>query len=59
MQITITLTTPASYPPGEPDQWQRLRKLLKSLLRVYGLRCVDISRQDESPTPTSTPEADK
>ncbi|MCU0710428.1 MAG: hypothetical protein MUC43_00105 [Pirellula sp.] len=47
MEITITLTTPASYPPPEPDAWQRLRKLLKALLRVYGLRCVDIRRTDE------------
>jgi hypothetical protein len=31
-----------SFPPNEPDGWQRLRRLLKALLRSYGLRCKSI-----------------
>ncbi len=48
MQIVLTLQT-GDYPPDSPDGWQRLRKLLKALLRSYGLRCVDIRRDDEEP----------
>jgi hypothetical protein len=46
-QITLTLTLPASTPPHDPNGWQRLRRLLKSLLRSYGLRCVDIRRMHD------------
>ncbi len=38
------------YPKGSPDGYQRLRRLLKSLLRVYGLKCVDL-RQVETRDP--------
>ena len=40
--FTLTLSMPTSTPPNEPNGFQRLRKLLKCLLRSYGLRCVDI-----------------
>jgi hypothetical protein len=46
--MIITLTLEAGvFPPNEPDGWQRLRKLLKALLRSYGLRCIDIRREDD------------
>ncbi|XZE45161.1 hypothetical protein SH467x_000367 [Pirellulaceae bacterium SH467] len=46
MIITLTLET-GSHPPNEPDGWQRLRRLLKCLLRSYGLKCIGIKRGDE------------
>jgi hypothetical protein len=39
--IILTISVPASSPP-EPDGWQRLRRLLKALVRSYGLRCESI-----------------
>lgn len=48
--VCITVAIPP-FPPRTPDGWQRLRKLLKALIRSYGLRCVDISeskRKDET-----------
>ena len=45
--ITLTLQLPTATPPGTPDGWQRLRKVLKALLRSYGLRCVYISEIKE------------
>ena len=54
--ITLTLSMPTDTPPNEPNGFQRLRKLLKCLLRVYGLRCVDIREQQTPPeTPTDAP----
>ena len=44
--LTLTLVIPSTTPPNEPDGWQRLRRLLKTLLRTYGLRCIDI-REDK------------
>ena len=39
--IILTISVPASSPP-EPDGWQRLRRLLKALVRSYGMRCESI-----------------
>ena len=39
--ILMTISVPA-FPPNEPDGWQRLRRLLKALVRSYGLRCESI-----------------
>ena len=33
---------------NEPDGFQRLRKFLKCLLRVYRIRCVSVGPYDES-----------
>ena len=43
----LTLAMPTATPPNEPNGFQRLRKLLKCLLRTYGLRCVDISERKD------------
>jgi hypothetical protein len=32
---------------SEPDGWQRLRKLLKTLIRGYGLKCESIEAKQE------------
>jgi hypothetical protein len=42
--IILTISVPASSPP-EPDGWQRLRRLLKALVRSYGLRCESIEEK--------------
>lgn len=35
---------------SEPDGWQRLRRLLKALVRSYGLRCESIeAKQVDEP----------
>jgi hypothetical protein len=39
--VTMTISVPA-FPPNEPDGWQRLRKLLKALIRSYGMKCESI-----------------
>jgi hypothetical protein len=39
--ILMTITVPA-FPPNEPDGWQRLRRLLKALVRSYGMKCESI-----------------
>ena len=44
--FTLTLSAPTDTPPTEPNEFQRLRKLLKALLRTYGLTCIDIQEQD-------------
>ena len=46
--IVLTLHVPP-LPPSEPDGWQRLRRLLKALVRSYGLKCESIEpkRVDE------------
>ena len=44
--FTLTLAMSMSTPPNEPNGFQRLRRLLKCLLRSYGLRCIDIKEQD-------------
>lgn len=39
----VLLTIRVPKPTGsEPDGWQRLRKLLKALIRAYGLKCESI-----------------
>lgn len=45
----LTLAVPSDFPPDEPSGMQRLRKLLKALLRSYGLRCIDIKEQHAEP----------
>jgi hypothetical protein len=47
--IILTISVPASSPP-EPDGWQRLRRLLKALVRSYGMRCESIeAKQVDEP----------
>ena len=47
--VVLVLRVPASSPP-EPDGWQRLRRLLKALVRSYGLRCESIEeKQTDEP----------
>ncbi|MFY8071623.1 MAG: hypothetical protein ACOVNQ_08045 [Pirellula sp.] len=41
-RILLTIELPESVDP-EPDGFQRLRKFLKCLLRVYRIRCVAVS----------------
>ena len=48
--FTLTLAMPTKTPPNEPNGFQRLRKLLKALLRSYGLTCVNIKEEpDDEP----------
>jgi hypothetical protein len=39
--VVLVLRVPA-LPPNEPDGWQRLRRLLKALVRSYGMKCESI-----------------
>ena len=48
--FTITLAMPSSTPPNEPNGFQRLRRLLKCLVRSYGLRCIYITEQGKAST---------
>ena len=45
--FTLTLSMPTTTPPNEPNGFQRLRQLLKCLLRSYVLKCVNIQEQNE------------
>lgn len=45
MIIVLTLKTQPPL-PGGPDEWQRLRRLLKCLLRTFGMKCIGIRRDD-------------
>jgi hypothetical protein len=45
--ILMTISVPASSPP-EPDGWQRLRRLLKALVRSYGMRCESIEPKQQA-----------
>jgi hypothetical protein len=45
--VILTLHVPA-LPPNEPDGWQRLRKLLKALIRSYGMRCESIEPKHQA-----------
>ncbi|WP_146676867.1 hypothetical protein [Pirellula sp. SH-Sr6A] len=45
MQFQITVRALDSA-PGGPDPFQRLRSILKRLLRMYGYRCVSIQQVD-------------
>ncbi len=47
MQVTLVLETGPDR-PGGPNRFQRLRKLLKALLRCYGFRCVRIEAKTPS-----------
>ncbi|XZE45981.1 hypothetical protein SH467x_001243 [Pirellulaceae bacterium SH467] len=44
--MLIEMTLEAKHYPDGPDPFQRLRRLLKALLRVYGLKCVSIRRKE-------------
>ena len=47
--IILTISIPA-FPPNEPDGWQRLRRLLKALVRSYGMKCESIeAKQTDEP----------
>jgi hypothetical protein len=46
-RIELIIEVPASTDP-EPDGFQRLRKFLKALLRIYRIRCVRVGPYDES-----------
>ncbi len=39
--VIVTIRVPQSN-DNEPDGWQRLRKLLKALIRSYGMKCESI-----------------
>jgi hypothetical protein len=39
--VIMTIRVP-TFPPNEPDGWQRLRRLLKALVRSYGMKCESI-----------------
>ena len=43
--ITLILQLPTDRP--RDDGFCLLRKLLKSLIRGYGMKCIDIKEQDE------------
>ena len=45
--IILTIEIP-TYPSGGPDGWQRLRRLLKCLIRAYGLRCRSINEPGDT-----------
>lgn len=45
MQFQVTIRALDSA-PGGPDPFQRLRMILKRLLRLYGYRCVSIQQVD-------------
>lgn len=46
---TYTLTIRAGpRRPGGPDEFQRLRRLLKSLLRGYGFEAIDVREVKQS-----------
>jgi hypothetical protein len=44
--IILTISVPPTN-GSEPDGWQRLRRLLKALVRSYGLRCESIEPKQE------------
>ena len=47
--VVLILRVPA-LPPPEPDGWQRLRRLLKALVRSYGMKCESIEeKQTDEP----------
>jgi hypothetical protein len=39
--IILTISVPKQN-GSEPDGWQRLRRLLKALVRSYGMKCESI-----------------
>jgi hypothetical protein len=39
--VVLTISVPPTN-GSEPDGWQRLRRLLKALVRSYGMRCESI-----------------
>ena len=44
--VVLTISVPPTN-GSEPDGWQRLRRLLKALVRSYGLRCESIEPKQE------------
>ena len=45
-RILLTIELPETV-GDEPDGFQRLRKFLKALLRVYRIRCVAVGRPED------------
>jgi hypothetical protein len=46
----VLLTIRVPQPNGnEPDGWQRLRRLLKCLIRSYGMKCESIEPKQVEP----------
>jgi hypothetical protein len=39
--VVLTISVPPTN-GSEPDGWQRLRRLLKALVRSYGMKCESI-----------------
>lgn len=52
--VLLTIRVPKQI-GSEPDGFQRLRKLLKSLIRNYGLVCQSIEPLDNNPTLNTLP----
>lgn len=54
-RLSFTLTIRDVGKPGQrPDGWERLKLVLKRLLRVYQYRCTDIKQiQGDTPPPAS------
>jgi hypothetical protein len=46
-QILLTIELPETV-GDEPDGFQRLRKFLKALLRIYRIRCVAVGRPEDT-----------
>lgn len=46
MIFTMTMKVLPSE-PGGPDEWQKLRRLLKTLLRSFGCRLIRIEREED------------
>jgi len=46
-RILLEIELPESV-DTEPDGFQRLRKFLKALLRVYRIRCVAVGRPEDT-----------
>lgn len=46
--IVLTISVPKQN-GSEPDGWQRLRRLLKALVRSYGMRCESIEPKVDEP----------
>jgi hypothetical protein len=45
-RILLTIELPETV-GDEPDGFQRLRKFLKALLRIYKIRCVAVGRPED------------
>lgn len=47
MKPEFYLTLTPTPDPSDPTGLRRLRRALKALLRLYGLRCVEVSERAE------------